>query len=131
MSSIDRTTEKERFAIITKYGYVSEAFEDTYTEDGLLENVSFTSDIRKAELFHLRNAHAPKYARGVQFTSTIEEWAPLINGEIVEVKVVKEFKQREAVINGQKSQKEVNSIEYIYQVHEFEGAFLEYEYKED
>lgn len=131
MSSMNRTYEKERYAIITKYGYVSEAFEDTYTEDGLLENVSFTSDIRKAELFHLRNAHAPKYARGVQFTSTIEEWVPLINGEIVEVKVVKEYKQTEAVNNGIKSQKEINSVEYVYKVHEFEGAFLEYEYKDD
>lgn len=131
MCSIDRTYEKERYAIITKYGYVSEAFEDTYTDDGLLENVNFTSDIRKAELFHSRNSYAPKYARGVQFTSTIEEWVLLINGEIVEVNVVQEKKQIEAVINGLKSQKEVNSIEYIYKVHVFEGAFLEYEYKEE
>lgn len=131
MSSIDRTYEQERYAIITKYGYVSEAFEDTYTKDGLLENVSFTPDIRKAQLFHSRNAYAPKYARGVKFTSTIEEWAPLINGEIVEVKVVTENKQIEAVINGLKSQKEINSVEYVYKVHEFDGAFLEYEYKDD
>jgi hypothetical protein len=127
-----RKNEYNPCVIITKYGFIEDVGECMFYEDGLLENVSFTSDIKKADLFSSKDDLAPKYARGVDSRATAEDWAKIIGGELITLTVTKTTTSIEEVSNGIKTFEETESVKHSYLTHAYEEqGFLEYEYKEN